>query len=366
MLSRIRWLGVVLAILTVVSPAWPCNVPVFRYALERWTPDDCTVTVFHRGSLTPEQEQQIARLRKFGRNDGGRANLLVQTADVGGELSKPLEFLWKSQPSTTLPWIVVEEPNPEEGTVWQTFPLSEKERFDKLLDSPARRQIANHLLKGESVVWLLVESGNAEVDVATAKLLEETSAKLVRKLKLPDGIGEPGSTLASSLPLRISFTTVRVARKDPEEAALVGLLGHIFPTALAEKGPAVVPIFGRGRALDAVAGEELTDETLTEAAVFLTGRCSCQVKKLNPGVDLLFTADWESIFAENTSDPASSSQELPLVAIPESETPSCAVSCDEMAALAIMPRILMWSLGGAGVGVVFGTLLLLLRRGGAA
>src|SRR5262249_34009543 len=50
--------------------------------------------------------------------------------------------------------------------------------------------------------------------------------------------------------------------------------------------------------------DDLTAETLTDAAVFLTGRCSCQVKRLNPGVDLLVSADWDSIFAEKPSETA--------------------------------------------------------------
>ena len=49
------------------------------------------------------------------------------------------------------------------------------------------------------------------------------------------------------------------------------------------KAPLVFPIFGRGRVLG---GLEVKAKEIEEAARFLCGACSCQVKELNPGVDL--------------------------------------------------------------------------------
>jgi hypothetical protein len=352
--------------LTAVGPARPCNVPVFRYALERWTPDDYAVTVFHRGPLTPEQQRRVEQIRKFGRADGGKANLHVEQADVARELEKPLAPLWQTHREAALPRVVVQEPNPEEGTAWQSLALDADAPFLKLTDSPVRRKVAEHLLRGEAIVWLLLEGGDAKANTDAAELLEKTSAKLAKELKLPEGIGEADSKLHSPLPLKISFATVRVSRTDPAETGLVSLLGHIFTDAAKAAGPVVVPIFGRGRALDIVAGDDLTVETLTDAAVFLTGRCSCQVKKLNPGVDLLFAADWESIFEGNTTDPARPSQEVPLAAFPEVPEPE-SVMCGVPASTGLLPRVLLWSLAGGGMTLVFGTILLLLRwRGGAA
>src|SRR5205814_1402276 len=45
-------------------------------------------------------------------------------------------------------------------------------------------------------------------------------------------------------------------------------------------------------------GREITAGNLEDAAKFLAGPCSCQVKELNPGVDLLMGADWESVVEE--------------------------------------------------------------------
>jgi hypothetical protein len=58
-------------------------------------------------------------------------------------------------------------------------------------------------------------------------------------------------------------------------------------------GPIVYPLYGRGRALVAFTPENLNADNIAQAAMFLCGACSCEVKALNPGVDLLVSADWD-------------------------------------------------------------------------
>ena len=67
------------------------------------------------------------------------------------------------------------------------------------------------------------------------------------------------------------------------------------------------PIFGRGRALYALAGKGITKENVWEASFFLAGDCSCQIKAENPGTDLLMAADWMKVFEGVKEEP----QELP-------------------------------------------------------
>jgi len=59
--------------------------------------------------------------------------------------------------------------------------------------------------------------------------------------------------------------------------------------------PVVFPVFGRGRILCALAGKAIVAGNLEDAATFLAGPCSCQVKELNPGIDILMAADWDSV-----------------------------------------------------------------------
>jgi hypothetical protein len=54
----------------------------------------------------------------------------------------------------------------------------------------------------------------------------------------------------------------------------------------------VFPVFGQGRVLYALVGAGINEMTIAETCGFLVGACSCQVKALNPGTDLLIWADW--------------------------------------------------------------------------
>jgi hypothetical protein len=78
----------------------------------------------------------------------------------------------------------------------------------------------------------------------------------------------------------------------------------------------VFPVFGRGRALLPLVGAGITEANITAAAGFLTGACSCEVKALNPGFDLLLPADWDNLLML-TGDGAYIAGELPSSAEPE-------------------------------------------------
>ena len=55
-----------------------------------------------------------------------------------------------------------------------------------VIDSPKRRELARRLLKGDSTVWLLLESGNQAKDEAASKKLIGRLLALEKELKLPD------------------------------------------------------------------------------------------------------------------------------------------------------------------------------------
>jgi hypothetical protein len=97
------------------------------------------------------------------------------------------------------------------------------------------------------------------------------------------------------LPLKIVFSTVRLARSNPAERMLVNLLLNWNTNLVAEKEVMLFPIFGRGRVVPPATGEEIQPEAIREMAEFLTGPCSCEVKEMNPGYDLLLSANWKSL-----------------------------------------------------------------------
>ena len=278
------------ALWTLAAPA--CNVPVSRYALERWEADPYEVIVFHREPFTTQQQALLERLEKAGRD--GLANLSVSNVNVSAEMPQPLRELWTAQANPTLPWMVVKYPRKTkiELPAW-AGPMS-AETVGALLESPVRQDIAQRLLRGDAVVWLLLESGDQRRDDQAAQLLEAELRKLEQSLVLPEPspLDPPINT---NLPLKIVFSTVRLARSNPAERMLVNLLLNWNTNLVAEKEVMLFPIFGRGRVVPPATGEEIQPEAIREMAEFLTGPCSCEVKEMNPGYDLLLSANWNSL-----------------------------------------------------------------------
>ena len=278
-----------------------CSVPVFRYALERWQPDTFQALVLYRGSLSEEQKKLIDT---FDRSEGkNRANVELVTVDLDAAPPPELLSLLEKQKETELPRILLMPP-PFTGSaapLWSGT-LEDKTSlagFNAQVDSPVRRETVKRLLAGDSAVWICLESGNKEADDKAFKLLDAQLAKLGKELKLPEqtpeDLEDPDSQVRfEKLPVHIAFSTIRVSRDSSQEKSLIEQLMRTEDDLLEESGkPMVFPVFGRGRALWAYIGAGITEENIAEAAQFLIGPCSCQIKRQNPGSDLLLTADWE-------------------------------------------------------------------------
>lgn len=294
-----------LAIASLVLPCATrvdaCSVPVFRYALERWQPDLFQAIVVHRGALNSEQKKLVDAFdRSRGKN---MANVELVTVDLDDSPPPELLTLIKKQDAADLPRILLMPP-PFTGSptpLWSGKLEAESslKDFDTVVDSPARRETVKRLLTGDSAVWLCLESGDKELDDKAFKLLDTHLEKLGKELKLPEqtpeDLDDPDSQVRfEKLPVRIAFSTIRVSRDDALEKGLIDQLMRTEDDLLEESGkPMVFPVFGRGRALWAYIGAGISEENITEAAQFLTGACSCQIKRQNPGTDLLLSADWE-------------------------------------------------------------------------
>lgn len=259
-------------ILTTAT-AWACQVPVFRYALERWEPGLYQVRA-------PEEVTVDAL-----------ANVEVEKAEGVAQLE--LYFPSRLRQASETP-------------IWSAPMNAENVRV--MLDSPVRQELKKRLLAGESAVWLLLESGDAAKDDAAAKTVEEGLLAAQEKLKLPDGVitqdeakdparrRENADVLQSDLELKIEFSTMRVSRGNAEEQALIAMLMHLEPD-LGDyvNEPMVFPIFGRGRAIEPLIGKGIHADNIFEASAYLCGACSCEIKEQNPGIDLLMTADWDPV-----------------------------------------------------------------------
>ncbi|MCY2983147.1 MAG: hypothetical protein NTY15_05855 [Planctomycetota bacterium] len=296
-------MAAVIAISSTVAIA--CNVPVFRYALERWRPDLCQVIVFHAEGLTTEQEQELQTLGKATIAQGGIANAEIIQSKIGSETDRGRKELWEAlsrQPNVRLPFVVMRTSlgTGELVTHW-SGPLQEVSKAH-LVDSPIRRELARRLLVGDSVVWLMLKSDDASKNKATRDLLATELERLGKTLKLPDGIGLPGSELYSEVPLFLKFTILELDPKDPAEQLLVRLMSGFEKDANNE--PLLAPVFGRGRALEVISAKQLNAGLIEDLTMFLCGACSCQVKERNPGFDLLLATNWNSeLYGEDGEAP---------------------------------------------------------------
>lgn len=298
---------VLMLFITCNYPVQACSIPVFRYALENWKPSPYPIQIVHRGPLSESQLLLLTRLKEAS------ANLTVTTLDLEG--NSPPSYLTKS----TLPCIVVHYPDAEEGAppAW-ICPLDD-EHVHSLLDSPCRRQIIDLLRRGTSAVWVVVETEDPRANQDKLRLLDRELIRLQRELRLPEL--DTDTTLRSNLPLTLSFASVRVSRTDPREAPFLALLLGWDNDLRQVPGPLVFPVMGRGRMLLGLHGKNFAAAPLERWASFLCGPCSCRVKELNPGVDLLLQTDWEDLLDQADGPAASSTNPpLPSPAIPPGRT----------------------------------------------
>ena len=295
-------LAVPAGLLALPSRAPACSVPVFRYALERWPPDFFPVLVFHKGPLSAEDKKTVDWLEKTADSEGSLANLHVRTVDLGAEkVDERAKAVYDEHGKGTLPVMVALFPIvSRKPRVVLSEPLS-LAGAKTLAVSPARHEVARRLLGGESAVWVFLESGKKKADDEAHKRLAESLKKLQSQLRLPAqeaGPVPPGQAGEEEEPegpkLRIAFSILRLSRTDKAETAFLRMLMRSEEDLEKEYANSVItfPIFGRGRALFALVDEGINEENVAEACEFLVGACSCQVKQLNPGTDMLMAVDW--------------------------------------------------------------------------
>lgn len=308
--ARIAAVGLCLGGFLGTGVLWACQVPVFRFALERWVADPYQVVVTPGVSGTFSEEESAAiellKANQLGSvtNESGilaNLNLTVQEepAEGGGTESARLTI---SYPTLVRGYAV--------KPIWEGDLTLETVRG--LLDSPVRRELVRRLLSGESAVWVLVESGDPELDDPAADLMSAALEKGEGSLRIPDGVmtreqAEKATHLAainsddvlqSEVPLKIDFSLLRLSRDDPAEAMFLPMLLNIEDDLgeYAEE-PMVFPVFGRGRLLEPLIGRGINEDNALDYAAYICGACSCEVKNQNPGQDLLVAADWDSALA---------------------------------------------------------------------
>ncbi len=286
--------------LLVATSVWACNTPVFRYALVYWPPDSYEVVVIHRGPLNAEGQDLLKKLQET--SDRSSANILVKTVDTMRAPDSEMVKLREGRSPSELPWLVVRYPELLQirEPVWDG-PFTAA-MVEELLHSPVRAEVVRRILTGESAVWILVESGVKERDEAAVQRLEAQLKRMEETLKLPVLEDDRGGYVdVTNVDLKVAFSMIRVARTNPREQLLIQNLLPITSDSEEALQPAAFPIFGRGRALCVLIGDDIDAWNIEDICSFLIGRCSCQVKQLNPGMDLLISTEWDRMLATRMS-----------------------------------------------------------------
>jgi hypothetical protein len=284
------------------AEALPCKVPVFRYALQHWRPDPYEVVILSRDALSEDAESLVAKMKEKLVEPDGFVNLKIVRADVEtGETPERLtealgpDFL----DSIRTPEIVLLYPaGSSSGPLAWRGPLT-TENVGALFDSPARRQITSWILDGESVVWVLVGSGDSQKDVAAEELLQAETVRLEKEIRMRDIDvieSEKQYSADSQVKLRLGIKLLVLDCTDPREEVFAAMLARSEADLEKLGEPFAIPVFGRGRAHLSLAGKGINPKMIESACRFLIGDCSCEIKRLNPGVDLLFAVNWDKYF----------------------------------------------------------------------
>ena len=302
------WIAVITAALFILSPstAYACSTPVFRYAMERWPADYYEGVLIHKGPLADDDPASVLL-------QGEQAeflNLRISPIDLASSTADEVTGLLGGPVPETLPALVLWYPwnKGRAAPFWngQFTPSTVK----ALIQSPKRQELARRLTDGQTAVWIFIESGNAGKDKAALQLLNKEFATAAKELK------EMASALAEELQMpeiSYEFSILPVSRSDPNERMLLEILLNSEPDLDEYSNePIVFPTFGRGRVLFALVGEGINADNLREAIAFITGPCGCEIKMLNPGVDLLMAENWDASVMQFYQEFYETAEEEPL------------------------------------------------------
>ncbi|MBD3183948.1 hypothetical protein GF312_16810 [Candidatus Poribacteria bacterium] len=271
--------------------ALTCTIPVYQYSLAYWDSDPYEITIFHRGQLSSKHQDIATKLQEASWKAENLANITLRMVDLDNSTDIIMQKLWESQENTQLPWVIVKYPRTTgiQTEIWSGE--LDSSDLNLLLDSPMRREIIRRIIKGEAGVWLLLESGNKELDDQAAQLLEQELRRLSDLLRVSAPPGTADQIDEESL--KVSFSMIRLSRENPREKLFVEMLLNTEWDLKTFSKPIAFPVFGRGRVLYALVGEGIRQSNIESACLFLINWCSCIIKDQNPGVDMLMSVDWD-------------------------------------------------------------------------
>ena len=288
-----------------------CSTPVFRYALERWKPDNYDVMVLHHQQMTVAQDELLQTLRQAANDEIVPLNMTVRTIDLSQPLNEQdQQILGTFDPPAQSPWLLIRYPTLTNTDRPAFSGLLDDETVTALIDSPARRALVERIGAGDSAVWILIESGDNTKDDTAEEVLSQRLKHLETNLTQPGLVGlrvspllppEEATSEMSTDP-QLGFSLIRVSRSDPREQVFVSMLINSEVDLYEFEEPIAIPVFGRGRSHYALVGKGINDDNIDQSCQFLCGSCSCEVKAQNPGADMLVRANWDELLPDAPID----------------------------------------------------------------
>ena len=271
-----------------------CTTPVFRYALERWSPYPYVLEIIHDAPFNEEQSRALHFLQSAIKK-GANIRIIETTSLPDPAKSSKID-------REDLPLVRLFYPAEQSAgrLIWKGSLTVDQAR--KITDSPARRKIATRIAEGDAAVWVMLMRRGSPEDSRAADLLEEQLTLLSKELQLPeaatDSSGKPLDLPTGSMDVK--FSMVRVRAEDPEEEVFAQILKKSEPDLFIFRDPMAFPVFGRGRVMYALVGNGISSQNILTACSTIIGWCSCTIKESNPGQDLLMTADWAQAIGDSS------------------------------------------------------------------
>ena len=226
---------VVVSVWGVAAEVAACSVPVFRYALERWERDEYRLIVASQGELPPDHQKRMGELKNQSYQEDGFINLTAYSIDVTDEENAEILKSYPVLKDITEPTACLLYPR---GAYLPIIILQEPFSADtvkKLSTSSFVEDLTLEILSGMSALWVLVDSGNKELDDKAYQVLVDRLNILGEEMELPAGVIETSGNitggmteediradfdlanfLQSGIPLKIGFAVKRLAKDQAE------------------------------------------------------------------------------------------------------------------------------------------------------
>ncbi|MGM0486483.1 MAG: hypothetical protein ACQESR_06950 [Planctomycetota bacterium] len=291
-----------------------CDTPVYRYAMYRWYPAPYEVYCFHEGEMDEAAKQMETAIDEAVTSEKAPSNVRFIPVDLAEDeelkgVPPDVKEAWEEQEEATIPQFLVSSPV---GGHLYKGQLS-ADQLPEMIDSPMRQRVGDEIKKGRAGVYVLLKGEDEKANAAAEKTLQgvvdDVASGKIELYTMPPAYGaygppagdEPGeaeSEAESKEPEdegpQLSIGLLTLARDNPKEKWFIDTLLAMEPDLRESKEPIVFMIYGRGRALFSCLGEGIRRDNLIMDVEFITGACSCTVKDMNPGVDLLMSYNWDA------------------------------------------------------------------------